>query len=172
MRIINLFIVSLLIFPLAAFGQTRPVKIYLGNEHRNPNMDDCGKVYPVTRSIPQTKAVAAAALAELFKGATPEEQAQGYTAFPAAESAGIFKSVKIKNKAAYVNFRSVITKQFERASTACGNQFVTAQIEATLKQFGVNKVYYAIEGRPCDYYYWLEMSDCPLTPQERRGKNF
>lgn len=173
MRIINLLIVSLLLFPLAAAGQTIPVKIYLGNEHWNPNMDDCGKVYPVTRRIPKTKAVAAAALEELFKGATPEEQARGYTAFPAAESSGILKSVRIKNNAAYVNFKSVITERFERAATACGNQFVTAQIEMTLKQFpGVKKVFYAIEGRPCDYYYWLEMSECPLAPQDRSGKNF
>lgn len=150
-----------------------PVKIYLGSEKWNPNMEDCGKVYPVTRDIPKTKAVATAALEELFKGPSPAEQAKGYTAFPAAETSGIFKSVRIKNNTAYVNFKSIIRKQFNRAATACGNQFVTAQIEMTLKQFpGVRKVFYAIEGRPCAYYDWLEFSECPLAPKDRSGKNF
>jgi len=43
----------------------------------------------------------------------------------------------------------------------------------TLKQFpGVKEVYYAIEGRPCEYYYFLEFSECPLEPKYRSGKNF
>ena len=173
MKTITILIISFLIFSLPAFGQTMPVKIYLGNEKWNPNMDDCGKVYPVTRTISKTKAVATAALEELFKGVKPEEEAKGYTSFPTAESSGILKSVKIKNNAAYFNFKSIIKEQFSRASTACGNQFVTSQIEMTLKQFpGVKKVFYAIEGRPCDYFEWLEFSECPLAPKDRSGKNF
>jgi spore germination protein GerM len=167
--------ISLLIFSFPAFGQdSLPIKVYFNNENLNPGMNECGKVYPVTHHFSRkTKAVATIALAELFKGPTPEEQAQGYTAFSARETSGILKSVKIKNGTAYVNFNRNIATQFERGSSACGNQFFTAQIEMTLKQFpGVKNVAYAIEGRPCDYYSWLEFSECPLPRKDRSGKNF
>lgn len=163
-------------FTFVCFGQkadTMTVKLYFGNEKFNPNMEDCNKVYPVTRTIPKTKAMATAVLEELFKGITAEEEAKGYTAFPAQEMKGILLGVKVKNKAAFVNFKELITQQMPNASARCGSSFFFSQIENTLKQFPtVKKVFYAIEGKPRDFYYWLEYEDCPKELKNCSGKDF
>ena len=51
-------------------SQTMTVNVYFHNEKFNPNHEDCTKVFPTKRVIPRTKAVARAALDELFKGTT------------------------------------------------------------------------------------------------------
>ena len=43
------------------------IKLYFLNEKTNPNLEDCRKVEPVTRTIPKTKAVAHAALKNFSK---------------------------------------------------------------------------------------------------------
>lgn len=159
-----------------SFGQkadTMTIKVFFGNEKFNPNTEDCGKVYPVTRTVSKTKATATAALEELFKGVTPEEEVKGYTAFPTEEMKGILLSVKVKNKAAYVNFKELITRQIPNVSARCGSSFFFSQIENTLKQFPtVKKVFYAIEGKPRDFYYWLEYEDCPKELKNCSSKDF
>ena len=53
--------------------ETMTIKVYFHNTKIDPDWNDCNKVYPVTRTIPRTTAVATAALQELLKGTTPEE---------------------------------------------------------------------------------------------------
>jgi spore germination protein GerM len=141
--------------------QTMTVNVYFLNEKRDPNMEDCKKVYATPRQIPQTKAVAAAALEELFKGVTPEEAAKGFISFTPAETKGIFKNVNIYRGSAYLNFTKLVYEQMGNATSSCGGGFFTS-VEKTLTQFPtIKKVYYAIEGNPLDFYDWVQVGECP-----------
>ena len=74
------------------------IKLYFLNEKTDPNLEDCRNVQTVTRTIPKTKAVARAALVELFKGVTPDEAKLGFVSFSPEETKGILKESKSKTK--------------------------------------------------------------------------
>lgn len=142
--------------------QTTTIKVYFSNEKLNPNTDDCNKVFPVTRKIPKTAAVAKAALEELFKGTTQDEEAKGYGSIPRSESKGVLKSINVKNGAAYVNFNKVVMEQMGNATTSCGGGQYFGMIEKTLTQFRtIRKVYYAVEGNTDEFYEWVQVGECP-----------
>ena len=146
---------------LWAQADTIAIKLYFQNEKFNPNIQDCNLVFPVERRIPKTKAVATAALLELLKGPTAEEEAKQYSTFSGGETDGVLKSVNVKNGAAYVNFTSRMPVQMGNASTSCGSGFFS-QVEKTLTQFPtIKKVYYAIEGNANDFYEWAQVGECP-----------
>lgn len=155
----------MLAFACTALGQaskTTTIKVYFSNEKLNPNIDDCNKVYPVTRKIPKTTAIAKAALEEMFKGVTKEEEAKGYGSIPTAESNGVLKSINVKNGAAYVNFTKLILEQMGNATTSCGGGQYFGMIEKTLTQFPtIKKVYYAVEGDTNEFYEWVQVGECP-----------
>ena len=163
-KFVTLILVTLT-FVFSAFGQTAKtttIKVYFSNEKLNPNLDDCNKVYPVTRKIPKTTATAMAALTELFKGATKDEEAKGYSGMPTAETNGILKSIRVKNGAAYVNFTARLLDQMGTATTSCGSGQYFGMIESTLTQFAtIKKIYYAVEGNTNDFYEWAQVGDCP-----------
>jgi spore germination protein GerM len=162
-------------FTFVSFGQktnTITVKLYFLNEKFDPNLEDCNKVLAITRTIPKTKSVAKAALEELFKGVTPEESAKGYVSFSPEETKGILKSIKIKNKAAYINFKKTVYDQLGTATTSCGGGFF-ASVEETLFQFPtIKKVFYAIEGSPADFYEWVQVGERPKELKNCSGKDF
>lgn len=157
----------------AQVKETMSVNLYFGNEKLNPNMENCGKVFPVTRRLPKTKAVAKVALEELFKGVTSEEAAQGFHSFSPAETRGILKSIRIKNKIAYVNFNKNVYQQLGTATTSCGGSFFFSSLEKTLFQFPtIKKVFYAVERSPQDFYEWVQVGECPKELKNCSGKNF
>lgn len=162
---ITALLFTFLILTSVAFGQktqTMTIKVYLSNEKLNPNIDDCNKVFPVTRKIPKTTATAKAALDELFKGATKDEEAKGYSGMPTAETDGILKSIRVKNGAAYVNFTNRLLDQMGTATTSCGGGQYFGMIESTLKQFAtIKKIYYAVEGNTNEFYEWAQVGECP-----------
>jgi len=147
------------------FGQkadTTTIKLFFDNEKLNPNTEDCGKVFPVTRKIPKTMAVATAALQELFKGPTKEEEAKGYIGYTPAETNGILRGVNVKSSSAYVNLSKYVYEQMGNATSTCGGQQFFSMVEATLQQFPtIKKVYYAIDGNADDFYEWVQVGKCP-----------
>lgn len=148
------------------------IKLYFLNEKTNPNLEDCRKVEPVSRTIPKTKAVAGVALEEFLKGVTPDEAKQGFISFTPEETKGILKSIKIKNKSAYINFNKNVFDQMGSATTSCGGGFFSS-IEQTLFQFPtIKKVFYAIEGEPADFYDWVQVGECPTELKNCSGKDF
>lgn len=155
----------MLAFTCSALGQsskTTTIKVYFSNEKLNPNIIDCNKVYPVTRKIPKTTAIAKAALEEMFKGVTKEEEAKGYGSIPTSESDGVLKSINVKNGAAYVNFTTRVLEQMGNATTSCGGGQYFGMIEKTLTQFPtIKKVYYAVEGDANEFYEWAQVGECP-----------
>ena len=166
---------AVFILPGVALGQaagTMTIKVYFHNEKLNPNMQDCTKVFPTYRTIPKTKAVATAALEELFKGTTKEEEAKEFGFFTPEETKGILKSVNVKAGGAYVNFTNAVYEQMGTATTSCGGGFFPA-IEKTLLQFPtIKKVYYAVEGDTNGFYEWVQVGECPHGKKHCAKSNF
>jgi spore germination protein GerM len=175
MKVLTLFLL-LLAFSIFAFGQkdeTMPVKLYFANEKLDKSDGCAGNVFPVTRRIPKTQAVAKAALEELFKGPTEEEKAIGYSSFFWEGTKSILINVKIKKGAAFVNLKGEVIEKLGSATTSCGGKIHDASIEKTLKQFpGVKKIFFAIEGRPADYYDWMQIGECPKELKNCSGRDF
>jgi spore germination protein GerM len=149
------------------------VKVYFANDKRNPNSDPCGLVFPINRVIPKTGAVAKAALEQLFAGPTEKEKVEGYYSWFSPATKSILKSVVVKNKAAYVNFKS---NAFEvltgNVSTSCGSDQFLSEMEKTLLQFPtIKKVFFAIDGKPQDFYEYLQ-GECPEELKNCDGSNF
>ncbi len=172
----KLFAVLLMLasFVVAVTGQkaeTMTIKLYFHSIKIDPQWDDCNKVYPVTRTIPKTPAVATAALQELLKGPTVEESKE-FSGFTPPETNGILKSVKVKNGAAFVNFTKVVYQQMGNATTSCGGGFFS-MVDATLMQFPtIKNVYYAIEGSTNDFYDWVQVGECPYSKKICASTNF
>lgn len=148
--------------------RTMTIKVYFGNEKRNPNADPCSLVFPVNRVIPKTTGVARAALEQLFAGPTEREKAEGYYSWFKPETKSILKSVVVKNKRAYVNFKpDTFAILSGSVSTSCGGSQFISEMEKTLLQFPtIKKVFYAIDGNPQEFYEFLQ-GECP----EELGKN-
>lgn len=141
-------------------GATNKVtlQLYFNNNNFNPNLEDCRKVYPVTREFDKMpENMALQAIIELLKGPTPEEISQGYSSFFSEKTKLILKNLKIKDETAYINFhdfRSIIPN----VSASCGSAEFIAEIETTLKQFpNIKKVIVAIEDKPAVFYEWVQL---------------
>src|SRR5689334_4372504 len=97
-----LLVLTIFCLALTSFGQkseTTTIKVYFSDTKNNENFEDCAKVRAVTRTIPKTAAVAKAALEELFKGPTPEEEKAGLVSVFSENTKDILISIKIKNGA-------------------------------------------------------------------------
>ena len=155
---------------------TMTVKVFFGNEKRNPNSDPCSLVFPATRVVPKTGGVARAALEQLFMGPTEKEKADGFHSWFKPESKSILKNINVKNRTAYVNLRAETFSILSgNVSTSCGSSQFLSEMEATLLQFpSIKKVFFAIDGKPEDFYEFLQ-GECPQELQRGTkcdGSNF
>lgn len=161
---------------LVSFGQkkeTMTIKVYFSDTANLETFENCGKVRAVTRTIPKTKAVARAALEELFKGPTREEEKMGLSSVFHEGTKSILLSLKIKNGAAYVNLDKSVIETLGSATTSCGGAGYDASVEKTLKQFPtVKKIFFAINGDPAMYYDWMQIGECPKELKNCSGKDF
>ncbi len=150
-------------------AETMEVKVYFSAGDGT----DCSNVRAVNRKVPKTEGVARAALNELFKGPTEDEKSSGLSSFFSNETRDILDGVKVKDGAAYVNLDESVTQKLGNATTSCGSQAFTASVEKTLTQFStVNKVFFAIEGSPKDFYDWIQVGECPAELKDCSGKDF
>ena len=157
----------------SAQNSTMTVKVYFGNSKRNPNAEPCSLVFAVNRVVPKSAGVARAALEQLFAGPTEKEKAEGYHSWFSPASAGILKSVVVKNKKAYVNFKPDVFAILPGAvSTSCGGSEFMAEMERTLLQFPtIKKVFFAVNGNPQDFYEFLQ-GECPEELKNCDGSDF
>jgi spore germination protein GerM len=165
----------LLVLSVGVFAQkteTMTVRVYFHNEKLNPNQDDCRKVFPTTRTITKTSAVARAALEELFKGTTKDERKREFWSFPAEDTRDIIKSLNIKNKIAFLDFKKVVFEKLGNTTSSCGGGFYPS-IEATLKQFpSIREVVFAVDGSTNDFYEWVQVGECPFSKKICSARNF
>lgn len=175
MQLVRMFL-FLLIFSAAVFAQKADemkIKVFFNNAKDDPNIENCQDVKSVTRTIPKTKGVARAALEELFKGVSKEEEEKGFVSFAPESTRGILKNINIKNGSAYVNFDERVYQQLGNATTSCGGASFFASVEKTLQQFPtIKRVFYAIEGNTDDFYEWAQVGECPHGKKHCDSKNF
>ncbi len=86
----------------AISGPKMTVYAYFGNSRLNPDIMDCSLVFPVARQVPQTQAVARAALNELFTGPNADEKALGF--YTSINSGVQIQSLTIENGVAKADF--------------------------------------------------------------------
>ena len=116
---------------------------------------DCSAVFPVKRKVPATRAVARAALSELFAGPTQRESELGYRSPFSAATRTSLRGLRIVGGTAYVDLNDR-RDQLAGATSSCGAAELKAQISRTLRQFKtVRRVIVAIEGQPRTFYEWL-----------------
>lgn len=126
--------------------ETMNVKVFFSSSKLNPELIDCSLVFPVQREIEKTAAVGRAALNELFKGTTEQEEDAGY--FTNINEGVEIQSLSIKNKVAYVDLNS---KLQEGVGGSCKVSAIRSQITETLKQFStVDSVVISIDGQSED----------------------
>lgn len=119
------------------------VKVFFPNSKLNPDMKDCKLVYPVTRTIPKTEAIAKAALEELIKGLTQEDKDDAY--FTNINSNVKVLGLSIEDGVARVDFSKELE---EGVAGSCKVDSIKAQIEETLKQFdNIDSVIISVEGK-------------------------
>lgn len=169
-----LLLLSLLFFTVIdVHAQQRKIKVYFPNTKFDKA--ECSvPVYPTTRTIAKTNAVAKAALEQLFAGPTSEEKAKGFYSDFSEATKSFLISVNVKNRNAYVNLRDLTgTTSIGNFTTSCGGSNFLAQVEKTLKQFPtVRKVFFAIEGDPSLFYDWMQIGECPREIKNCDASNF
>ncbi|RJQ34158.1 hypothetical protein C4566_02420 [Candidatus Parcubacteria bacterium] len=122
------------------------VKVFFGNDEFNPNAMDCSLVYPLEREIPQTQAIARAAVEKLLEGPTEDEKADGY--YTSINSGVKINSISIEDKTAYIDFDSQLE---QGVGGSCRVLAIASQIKVTLDQFDtVDDVVISIDGRTED----------------------
>lgn len=130
---------------IIGFSDNIKVKAYFNNDKMDPEFS-CNKVFPVEREIPRTKEVARAALEELLKGTTDEEEAEGF--FTSINPNVKIQSLIIESGVAKVDFDEQLEFQ---VGGSCRVAAIRAEITQTLKQFStVKSVIISINGRTED----------------------
>lgn len=127
-------------------SETLTIKVFYGNEKKNPNAMDCSLVYPLERKIAKTPTTALAALNEMIKGPTEEEKNQGY--YSSINTWATVNKVTIKDSTAYADFGASLEEQ---VGGSCKVAAIASQIKETLKQFSaVKDVVISVDGRTED----------------------
>jgi spore germination protein GerM len=176
MKILSLLLMLFLLIAPVTYGQSQrsmTIKLYFPNTKRDGG--DCSvKVYPVTRTIPKTTAVARAALEQLFAGPTSQEKANGFYSDFSEATKSFLISVNVKGGAAYVNLRDLSsTTSIGNFTTSCGGSNFFGQVENTLKQFtSIKKAFFAMEGDPSLFYDWMQVGECPKELKNCDASNF
>ena len=112
----------------AAPSQGQTIRVFFSPE----SSQSCGDVTPVQRDVTTTRAVATAALNELFKGPTAKEGARGLSSFFGPDTTDLLRSLRVENGVAYVDLGDIT--DINNVSTSCGSTSFLAQMDATLKQ--------------------------------------
>jgi hypothetical protein len=116
--------------------------------------EGCPSLAGVPRQV-EGVGVARAAVAELLRGPTPQERAQGYTSPFSEATADLEFTVRIEEGTAFVDFASIDGIVLE--PQGCGPTVVLGALDATLLQFeGVERTRYSLGGSAEDFYTgWL-----------------
>lgn len=125
--------------------ESMKIKVFFNNSQLDPEFS-CHKVFPIERTVVKTQATARAALEELLKGTTPEDELKGF--FTSINSGVKIQKLTIENNVAKVDFDRQIEDQ---VGGSCRVSAIRAQIEQTLKQFStVKEVVISVDGRTED----------------------
>jgi spore germination protein GerM len=112
---------------------------------RGDGGEDCTALTEVSRRVPETRAIAQAAMTELLRGVDPSDSDDATSLIPFQAQV---RSLVIENGVATITFTK---DSFLGAAGSCMVAGIRAQIEATLKQFStVSSVVILEEGKKSD----------------------
>lgn len=121
------------------------VKVFFSNIKLDPDFSS-GRAFAAQRVIPQTQAVARAAMEELLKGPTEREKEAGF--FTSINKGVKIQRLSIINGVARVDFDEQMEKEVGGSARVAA---IRAEITQTLKQFStVKEVIISIDGRTED----------------------
>jgi hypothetical protein len=150
-------------WPAHAQSDTTHLLVFFSNARLAADPADCTAVTALDRHVPRTGAVATAALQQLFAGPTAAEQAMGYRSPFSAATAGLLKSLRVRDGTAYVDLHDP-RAQLAGVSSSCGAAEFQSQVHRTLRQFAsIQRVVFAIEGQPRTFYDWMNESCGPAN---------
>ena len=130
---------------LQAIQPTKVVEVYFGSM-ASAGEDECLKAMPLERHVPETNALARAAVAELLKGPTLQERQAGY--FTSLPPDVTINRLAITDGVAEVDFSDTLERG---VGGSCRVTAIRNQIIKTLKQFAsVKDVVISINGRTED----------------------
>ena len=122
------------------------VKVFFGDSSKESSEDGCQEVHPVARTIPVTDSVARAALEQLLRGPTQQEDGEGL--FSSINPGTRLLGLEIKRGTALADFSSELDQD---VAGSCRVEAIRAQISETLKQFPtVHDVVISVEGQAVD----------------------
>lgn len=127
------------------------VRIYL----KTPNDMDCEDVEAVEREV-DGEPTLEKAMTELLAGPTVEEKARGLQGWFTETTKDMLISARIEGDTGRVDFKD-LREVIPNASSSCGSAILLSQLNATVKEFGVSKTLYSINGSTTDFYEWLQM---------------
>ncbi len=137
-------VLAYLVFPKSQEepGAKLKVNIYFSNSKKDPQMFDCGNVYPVTRILENDSFPPYSALVELLGGPTEKELQEGY--FTNINSGVAINSLDVKDGRALVDFSPRLQ---ENVGGSCLVTAIRSQIEQTLQQFdNIEEVVISVNG--------------------------
>lgn len=122
--------------------ESTDVKVFFGNRKEDPDGENCGEVYEVSRRIPKVSSVGKAALLELIFGPYVSEEDDGY--FSQINRNVKINKITVLGGVASVDFGKELISGEEGS---CEKEMIKTQITETLKQFPtVKEVKITVEG--------------------------
>jgi spore germination protein GerM len=130
--------------------ETLSIKVYFSSTKEDPNSLNCEQTYARERTVTRLSSVDKAepgelaylAIAELLKGPTENEKAEGY--FTSINGGTKVQNIIISEKTATIDFNSVLN---EGVAGSCKVMAIRSQISGTLMQFpGVENVIISVNG--------------------------
>jgi Sporulation and spore germination len=154
--------------PETTVAQTVEVKVYF-TVADSINMD----TQAVDRIVPASGNMAVlirSTLAELLKGPTDAEKAQGLTSwFSPATADCITGAAYDPDGSVWVYFTGLNTI-IPNASTSAGSQMLLSELDATVFQFDqIQTVWYLLDDSSASFWEWLQYEDHPVTRADWAG---
>lgn len=126
----------------SAFEWEKSVNVYFGNSKMGSS-EDCAKVFPLTRVIPNAETLGPGALISLIQGLNQSEKGQGY--FSSLNEGILINKFEVKDGVAYVDFSSDLNKGL---GGSCRVWAIKSQIETTLNELSdINSVVISVDGQ-------------------------
>lgn len=120
------------------------VTVYFSNILKDPDLKECGTVYPVEREIIPDRSMLEILLTELLKGVNEEEAKAGYVSNIPEEGVKI-QGINYEDSKLLIDFNQALQQDVKGA---CRVAAIRAQITETLKQFhDVSEVVISIDGK-------------------------
>jgi spore germination protein GerM len=132
------------------------VKVFFDNDAEGAGV----ALVPVYRVVPRTAAVLRASLDALVAGPTAAEGAAGISSWFSVQTAGMVRSVALRDGHAVIDFDDLRTV-ISGASSSAGSARLLAELDATVFQFrAVESIEYRLLGDCEAFTEWLQSGGC------------